>query len=110
MEFSAKRNNLRVSSRKLALLAGLVRGKPVQQAMDALRFNDKQMSGPVLKLLQSAVNNASINKSVDVDKLIVSRVQVDKGPTLKRFMPRARGGASQILKRTSHLTVFVAEK
>lgn len=110
MEFKAKKQNLRVSPRKLRLLADLVRGKKVQVAIDQLRFNDRKMSGEVANLIKSAVNNASQNRGVNLDQLFVKTICVDKGPTMKRWMPRARGGASSIMKRTSNLTVTVAEK
>lgn len=110
MEFKARAVNMRVSQRKLGLLADFVRGKGVQQAIDSLRFNEKRWARKVLSVVQSALNNASQNRGVNVDRLYVKKVFVEKGPTLKRFMTRARGSASQILKRISHLTVVLEER
>ena len=111
MEAKARVRNLRVSPRKLRLLANLVRGKLVSQAVDSLRFCDQKMSGEVLGVIRSAMNNATqLNRSADVDKLYVKSIMVDGAPTIKRFMTRARGSASGILKRMSHLTVVVDEK
>ncbi|MBF0103701.1 MAG: 50S ribosomal protein L22 [Deltaproteobacteria bacterium] len=110
MEFSSRQRNIRVTPRKLRLLIDLVRGKDVQVAIDQMQFNAKSKSNLVLKMIRSAVNNASQNRGVNVDKLFVKKILVDKGPTMKRFMPRARGGASTILKRTSHLTVILDER
>lgn len=110
MEFTARQKNMRVSPRKLGLVAGLARGKSVQSAIESLRFEERKWAGPVVKLIQSAVNNASQHRGVNVDKLVIKTICVDKGPTMKRFMTRARGGASTILKYTSSITVVVAEK
>jgi len=110
VEFTARQNFIRVSPQKLRLVADVARGKTAQKAIDSLRFNDKRMAKTVVSLLESAVNNATQNRGVDVDKLVVKRIFVDKGPTMKRFMTRARGGASTILKRTSKLTVVLEEK
>lgn len=109
MEAVARLKNIRVSPQKLRLVADIVRGKAVQRAIDDLRFSDNKRAKDLLKLIQSAVNNASQHRGVDVDKLYVKKVFVDQGPTLKRFMTRARGGSSRILKRMSHLTVVVDE-
>lgn len=110
MEARAKIKFLRVSPRKLRLLADAARGKNVQQAIDVLRFSKKKFSDEVVKLIRSAVNNATQNQSVDVDKLYVKKIVVDQGPTMKRVLPRARGSADRILKRMSHVTVVVDEK
>lgn len=110
MEFTARQKFLRVSPQKLRLVADVARGKGVQKAIDQLRFNDKKWAKNVLQLIESAVNNASQHRGVDVDKLVVKRIFVDQGPTMKRFMTRARGGASRILKKTSKLTVVLEEK
>ncbi|OVE80696.1 50S ribosomal protein L22 [bacterium K02(2017)] len=110
MEFTAKQNNIRVSPQKLRLLVDLVRGKNVQKAIDEMHFSTKKLSKTVEKLLKSAVNNASQSRGVNLDNLYVKRAFVGKGPTMKRFMTRARGGASNILKRSSHITVILDEK
>lgn len=110
MEYSACLKNLRVSARKLRLLADLARGKDVQRAIDGVRYAERKWSDKVVGLIRNAVNNASQNRGVDLDKLYVKKIFVDKGPTLKRFMTRARGGAATILKRTSSVTVVLAQK
>lgn len=110
MEAFAKKKYLRVSARKLRLLADLVRGKNVQVAIDSLRFSNRKMADDIVAVIKSAVNNASQKQSVSVDKLYVKTILVDEGPTMKRIMARARGSADQILKRMSHLTVVVDEK
>jgi large subunit ribosomal protein L22 len=101
--------NYRQSPRKVRLIAGLVRGKSTSEALAALNFIDKRAAGPFAKVIQSAVANAK-NQGKSVDKLFVKTVQVDKGTTLKRSMPRARGSASRINKRNSHISVELGEK
>ncbi len=110
MEAIAKKKFLRVSARKLGLLADLARGKKVQQAIDVLRFSNRKMADEVVRLIRSAVNNAGQNQSVNIDNLYVKTILVGQGPLMKRVMARARGSADQILKRMSHLTVIVDEK
>ena len=110
MEFIARQKNIRVAPRKLRLLADLIRGKGVQMAIDDMNVSSKRWSKQVSKIVKSALNNASQNRGVNVDNLYVKRVFVDKGPTMKRFMTRARGGAATILKRMAHLTVILDER
>ncbi len=96
-------SNYRQSPRKVALVAGLIRGKKVSDAMSAVRFAVKRASNPIEKLLNSAIANA---KNMGVENpmdLFVTEIRVDKGIVLKRFMPRARGSSAQILKRSSHI-------
>ncbi len=101
--------NYRQSPRKVRLLADLVRGKQVKKALSALMFANKRAAEPFAKVLKSAVANAkALGK--DAETLYVARVAVDQGVTTKRFMPRARGSASTINKRTSHITVELGEK
>lgn len=102
--------NLRISPRKLRLMADLVRGKSVQAAMDELRFAHRKYSIEVLKLIQSVVAQASQQRSVDVDRLIVKKIFVNKAFVMKRFMARARGSADNILKRSAHITVLIDQK
>lgn len=109
MEAVAKLKNIRMSPRKLRLVADAVRGKPVQRAIDDLSFSTNTMSVQVVKLIRSAINNASQNRGVNVDNLVVKKIYVDQGPTFKRIMTRARGSADQLLKRSAHLTVIVDE-
>lgn len=110
MEFKARQPFLRVSPRKLRLVADLVRGRKVQTALDALDLSSKRWAKDVAKLVRSAVNNASQNRGVNVDALVVKKICVDQGPTMKRFMTRARGSGARILKRTSHMFVVLDER
>ena len=108
MEAIAKLQNLRVSPSKVRLVIDLIRGKKVEDAILALEFSKKRVAKSILELLNSAVANAENNFGMDVDTLQVSTAYVDQAPVLKRFMPRARGRATRILKRSSHVTVAVS--
>ena len=101
----AKLRHLRVSPRKVRLVADLIRGKGVEEALNILQFTNKVSSQPLAKLLKSAVANADQKDGVDVDRLFISDLRVDGGPTIKRFRPRAMGRATPILKRTSHISI-----
>lgn len=101
---------VRVAPRKARLVMDLIRGHPVEEVVNILRFTTKQASKAVLKVLNSAVANARQNAKVREENLLVSQAYVDEGPTLKRFRPRAMGRASRIRKRTSHITIVVAER
>lgn len=96
--------NYRQSPRKVRLLADLVRGKKVNDALHSLQFVDKRASGPFAKVIESAKANA-VQSGKNPDHLIIKKVAVDKGTVFRRFMPRARGSASPINKRSSHITV-----
>jgi large subunit ribosomal protein L22 len=110
MEVKAKISFARIAPRKVRLVADLVRGKDVNEAIQILSFTNKK-SAPVLKkLLQSAVANADQKKTIDVDTLFVKHLTVDQGPTLKRYMPRAMGRASEIRKKTSHINLVLEER
>ncbi|BCX88811.1 large subunit ribosomal protein L22 [Methylomarinovum tepidoasis] len=109
MEVAAKLRYARISAQKCRLVADQIRGLPVDKALDILRFSNKKAAGLVRKVLESAIANAEHNEGLDIDELKVSTVCVDEGPTMKRFKARAKGRASQILKRTCHITVKVAE-
>lgn len=110
MESRATLKFLRVSPRKARLVADMVRGKTAAQAIDALKLTKRSASLPIRKLIESAVGNAENNHGLDVDILFVKELKVDPGPTLKRFRPRAQGRAFLICKRTSHVSVVLAEK
>ncbi|MBK8970715.1 MAG: 50S ribosomal protein L22 [Hahellaceae bacterium] len=110
MEVSAKLSGARISAQKARLVADLVRGKKVDQALDILAFSEKKASALVKKVLESAIANAEHNQGLDVDLLKVSTIFVDEGSTMKRIMPRAKGRADRISKRTCHITIKVAEK
>jgi large subunit ribosomal protein L22 len=101
--------NYRQSPRKVRLLADLVRGKKVSDALNALRFIDKRAAEPFAKVLRAAEANAKV-AGADTSRLIISKVAVDKGTIIKRYMPRARGSASPIRKRNSHITVELGLK
>ena len=110
MEAKAYLKYLRISPRKVQIVADLIRGKNVGTAMAILMQTPKAASEPMMKLLKSAVANAENNFNMDVEKLVVTEVFATPGPILKRVMPRAQGRAYRINKRTSHVTIAVAEK
>lgn len=100
---------VRVSPRKARLVADLVRGKSVQEARAILAFATRDAAVPVRKVLESAAANADNNHGMRSEDLVLAHVTVDPGPTIKRFRPRAMGRATPILKRTSHITIGLAE-
>ena len=110
MQAKAVARTVRIAPRKARLVVDLIRGKQVGEAIAILKLTPKAASPIVEKLLKSAVANAEHNYDMDVNNLLVEEVFVDEGPTMKRFRPRAQGRASQINKRTSHITVVVSEK
>jgi large subunit ribosomal protein L22 len=111
MEVSAKVSFIRITPRKVGLIADEVRGKGINEALTYLRFSPrKRTAGILYKLLRSAVANADQRGTVDVDTLVVKQILVGQGPTLKRFRPRAKGSAFKINKKTSHVSVTLAEK
>jgi large subunit ribosomal protein L22 len=110
MEAKAHLRMLRISPRKTRLVADLIRGLDVSKAESILRFTPKGAAQPMLKLLTSAKANAVNNHDMFEDTLYVSRIYVDEGPTLKRYLPRARGRADIMRKRTSHVTIILEEK
>ena len=98
---------IRISARKVKVVIDLIRGKSVKEATAILMYTPKAAAEPVLKLLNSAVANAENNQELMRDDLYVAEVYANQGPTLKRFRPRAKGSASRILKRTSHITIVL---
>ena len=111
METTCSLNNIRITPRKLALVADEIRGKPVAKAMDYLALSPRRRTAAILAgVLKSAVANAEQKGTMDIDQLVISRILVGKGPTLKRFKSRAKGSASRILKYSSQLQIFVSEK
>jgi len=110
MEAVAYLKYTRISPRKVKILADLIRGKKISDAFAILATTPKIGTEPMLKLLKSAVANAENNFSMNVENLVVSKVFATPGPILKRIMPRAQGRAFRIYKRTSHITLAVAEK
>jgi large subunit ribosomal protein L22 len=99
----------RVSPRKTRLVAKNIRGMQVETALNVLRFTPNKPAGILLNVVKSALSNASQLSGVDVDAMVVKEVLVNEGPVWKRFMPRAQGRATKITKRTSHITVILAE-
>ena len=110
MEAIAYLKDLRISPRKVKIVLDLIRGKDAAMAVAILKNTPKAASQPILKLLQSAIANAENNNHMDTTKLYVSQCFVTPGRTAKRIMPRAPGRAFRILKRSSHITLAVAEK
>lgn len=108
MEIKASGKYMRISPQKVRKIVGAVKGKPVEIGLNELKFMPQKAAGLVEKILRSAIANAD-QHDVDVDSLVIKNIVVDEGPMLKRFRARARGRASRILKRTSHITVIVAE-
>ncbi|HJZ86862.1 MAG TPA: 50S ribosomal protein L22 [Polyangia bacterium] len=109
MEATARLRFVRESSRKVRIVANMIRGKHIDEAMSMLKFQPRKAARLIRKLLVSAIANAANNDKADVEQLYVKRIVVDEGPTLKRWMPRAMGRATRLNKRTSHITVTVAE-
>ena len=103
-------NYARISARKVKIVLDLIRDKSLEEAYAIVRFTPKAASELIYKLLKSAEANAVNNFELDGEKLYVAECFANQGPTLKRMMPRARGSADRILKRTSHMTIVVAEK
>ena len=102
--------NIRVSPRKLNLVAQMIRGARAQDAVAQLTFSKRRIAVTVRKTLQSAIANAENNHQLDVDRLVVSRAEVGRAQVMKRFMARGRGKAAQVEKWFSHLKIVVAEK
>jgi len=110
MPASAKIKSVRMTPRKVRVVADEIRGKNVQEAIDFLTFCRRRPARPLLKLIKSAVSNADQKGGMNVDNLFVKELLVDQGPTMKRWMPRARGMASPILKRTSRVSITLDER
>lgn len=110
MEAKAVARTIRIAPRKVRLVLDLIRGKEVGEAIAILKLTNKASSPVVEKLLMSALANAEHNYDMNVDTLVVKEAYANEGPTLKRFRPRAQGRASAINKRTSHITIVVADK
>ena len=110
MEAKAVAKYVRIAPRKVRIVMNLIRGKNVADAFAILKFTPKVGADVIEKVLKSAVANAENNFDMNVDKLYISSAYVDQGPTLKRIHPRSRGQAFSIFKRTSHVTVVVAER
>jgi large subunit ribosomal protein L22 len=109
MQVSAILRGTRLSSQKARLVADLVRGKPVDQALNILRFSPQKAAFTIKKVLESAIANAEHNEGADIDELKVKTIYVDQGPVLKRFTARAKGRGNRIIKPTCHITVTVGD-
>lgn len=110
MQAMAKLRYARLSAQKGRLIADQIRGLPVENALDILSFSNKKGAALMKKVLDSAIANAENNEGADVDELKVSSVCVDEGPIMKRMRARAKGRGTRILKRTSHITLTVADE
>lgn len=110
MQTFAKLKHARLSAQKGRLVADQVRGKRVEEALSILQFSDKKGAAIIKKVLESAIANAENNEGADIDELRVAAITVDQGPSMKRIRARAKGRAARIVKRTSHITLTVADK
>ncbi|MFT3929864.1 MAG: 50S ribosomal protein L22 [Spongiibacteraceae bacterium] len=109
MEVTARLKGARISAQKARLVADQVRGKGVEQALNLLTFSPKKAAHLIKKVLNSAIANAEHNEGADVDELKVSTIMVDEAVSMKRIMPRAKGRADRITKRSCHITIKVAD-
>ncbi|MBT8132067.1 MAG: 50S ribosomal protein L22 [Gammaproteobacteria bacterium] len=108
MMAAAKLKYARISPQKCRLFADLIRGKDVGEALRLLAHKPNKSAAILRKVLESAIANAEHNDGADIDELRVSAITVDQAPTLKRWMPRAKGRANRIIKQNSHITIHVA--
>jgi large subunit ribosomal protein L22 len=109
MEVTARLRFVRIGPRKARLVADLIRDKGSEEALNILAFTKKAAAKILIKLLKTAIANATQKKTVDIDRLYIKRITVDQGPTMKRFQPRALGRATTIRKRTSQITLVLDE-
>jgi len=110
MDVKSTAKTVRFTPRKVRLVLDMVRGKSVEEALNILKFTPNQAAGAVAKVVKSAAANATHNHQLDAEKLYIKSCFADEGVVMKRFMPRAKGNAAQILKRTSHITVVVSDE
>jgi large subunit ribosomal protein L22 len=110
MQAAASLKFARISAQKARLVADQIRGQHVEKALNELQFSTKKGARMIRKILESAIANAEHNVGADIDQLHVAEVQVNEGPSMKRLRARAKGRATRILKRTSHISVTVAER
>jgi large subunit ribosomal protein L22 len=109
MEVKAVAKYIRISPQKIRKLIDAVKGKPVEEGLNILKFMPQKAASIVEKTIRSAVANADQYPDMDVDSLVIQNITADQGPTLKRFKARARGRGTRILKRTAHITVILSE-
>lgn len=110
MEVRAVAKYIRISPQKVRLIIDAVKGKPVEVGLDLLKFMPQKAAAIIEKVVRSAIANADQYPDIDVDSLVIRNIIADNGPTLKRFRARARGRGTRILKRTTHITVILAEE
>jgi large subunit ribosomal protein L22 len=110
MEVRAVSKYVRISPRKVHKVIGAVKGKPVESGIQTLKFMPQKAASILEKIVRSAVANADHNADIDIDLLVIRNITADQGPVLKRWKARARGRGTRILKRTSHITVTLAEE
>ncbi|MBW1693656.1 MAG: 50S ribosomal protein L22 [Deltaproteobacteria bacterium] len=110
MEVRAVAKYIRISPQKVRLIIDAVKGKPVEAGLDLLKFMPQKAATIIEKVIRSAIANADQYPDIDVDSLVIRNIIADQGPTLKRFRARARGRGTRILKRTTHITVILAEE
>jgi large subunit ribosomal protein L22 len=110
MEVKASLNFARIGCQKARLVADVIRGKDVNEAIKSLTFMKQKGAVLIKKLVESAVANAENKKTIDIDNLYVKTITVDMGPSMKRFRPRAQGRAFQVKKKLSHINVILDEK
>ncbi|WP_413700965.1 50S ribosomal protein L22 [Psychromonas sp. KJ10-10] len=110
MEALAKHLFARSSAQKARLVADQVRGLPVEKALELLSYSPKKATVLVKKVVDSAIANAEHNEGADIDELVITKICVDEGPTMKRIMLRAKGRADRIMKRSCHITVVVSDR
>jgi large subunit ribosomal protein L22 len=110
MQIEAKLKYARISAQKARLVADQIRGLKVEKALNVLSFSARKGAGIIKKVLESAIANAEHNEGADIDELRVAVVKIDEGPTMKRIRARAKGRANRVMKRTSHISLTVAEE
>jgi len=108
LETKAVEKYIRMSPRKIRYVVDMIKSKPIEDAIDILSLTPRKAAAVIKKAIQSAISNATENHKMKEEDLFISRILVNEGPTLKRFRPRARGRATKIRKRTSHLSVYVS--
>lgn len=109
-EVKAKLSNIRMTARKMRLVANLIRGRNTSEAIIVLNHCPKRAAISILQLLNSAISNATNNHQLNGDQLVIKTIIVNEGPTLKRIRPRAKGRAYQVLKRSSHVEMILIDK
>jgi large subunit ribosomal protein L22 len=110
MEVRAVAKYVRISPQKVRKVIGDIKGKPVESGLQKLKFMPQKAANILEKIIRSAVANADQTADIDIDLLVIRNITADQGPTLKRWKARARGRGTRILKRTSHITVILAEE